>query len=255
MASISYEKKRTDPEAVAVWTVHLRFPVFELLAEKNWYWATSGDSYGIQLADGNTYVRQLATIPRGRHQRDRGNDYAEFSVANPDNDIYNEFLPYEDLCERGEVVICECYEIVPEVFEEEIRFVGNIKDFTLDETDNTLRFTCYADTSRSGFLVGNRILTRDRCGTAFNINGVNPPETHVCGWQTEQGGNPLFCSKLYEGVDGCLAHNNGHRFYAVPALTTATVEVIDPGTIGGPGGDTGFDYETQKPSKPEIFYY
>jgi hypothetical protein len=243
VASIFYEQKRNSPDAVAVWTVHLHFDPFETLPAYDFYWSTT--QTGVTLADDNFYEHALTEPAKGRHQRDRGNDYSQFSVANPDNRIWDQLMPLEDLFERGEIVVCECYEIAGGYFEEEIRFIGFVKDFTVNDAGPTVDFTCQSDMSRTGFLVGNRILTRDRCGTAFNINGLVPANKHLCGWQTSQGGNPLFCSKLVEGIDGCKAHNNLHRIIMVPGLNSAIVEVVAPGAGGfGTGDETGFDYQT-----------
>lgn len=236
MASTNYEAQRNANSAVAVWTVHLHFPAYGALPAKDFYWATAD---GIELEDGNTYERQLTAYPKGRHQRDRGNDYCEFSVANPGHSLYQEVYPYEDIIERCEVVVRECFEIETDYYESEIRFVGYLKDFTLADTELSMQFTALSDMSRLNFFVGNRILTRERCGTEFNFDGLNDPETHPCGWTTAQGGNPDFCSKFLNGVDGCKAHNNSHRFYAVTGLTTATVEVIQ-GNID----PNGFPYDS-----------
>lgn len=237
MGSISFEAKRQSLDATSVWTVHLHFPAFGLLPAKDFYWS-SGEK--IELEDGNIYVGQLRSVPRGRFQKDRGNDYAEFSVSNPEGEIYAQLQPYENLVEKAVCIIREAFALDIDLFESEIRYYGYIKDFTVNDGDHSVDFTSLSDMSRPGFLVGNRILTRERCGTEFNVNGLNDPAFHKCGWTTPQGGNPVFCSKLFDGVDGCNAHNNTHRFYAVPALSTVAIEVIPSSDID-PGG---WDHES-----------
>jgi len=239
MGSAAFEAKREAIDAVAVWTVHLHFPAFGPLAEKDFYWSTGDD---VELEDGNVYVQKLRSIPRGRHQKDRGNDYAEFSVANPNNILYTEIQPYEDLIEFVEVTIRECFEIEKALYESETKFFGYVKDFTNNTQELELAFTAMSDLSRPNHLVGNRILTRERCGTNFNVNGTIPPYTPgvPCTWQTIQGGNPLTCTKFLKGVDGCEAHNNTHQFFAVEGYKTADVEILP----SGGGDETGFPYET-----------
>jgi hypothetical protein len=232
MASIAYEEKRNAKTAVAVWSVKVSFPLYRTTAAKTFYWGTTDFE-----VDGENFQKILTEVPRGTHQRDRGNDVAQFTVANPNNAIYNEFYAHEDLIERATVEIKECYEIEQGYFESEIRFDGFLKDFTLDESDKSLKFTALSDLSRTGFLVGGRILTRERCGTDFNYNGVISPLISPCGWKTVQGGNPIFCSKFLKGVDGCQSHNNSHRFYAVQGLSDAEVQVIS-------GSGSGFEYST-----------
>lgn len=239
MASASYEAKRNLNEVVAVWTAHISFPAYAGLLAKNFYWSTADQ---IELEDGNIYVRQLTDIPKGRHQHDRGNDYAEISVSNPDHTLYNQLLPYEDLIEKCSITIREAYEIETDYYHSEIKFKGFLKDFSQTDQGQNLKITATSDMSRSGFPVGNRILTRERCGTEFNINGLISPTISLCGWQTAQGGNPLYCSKRLEGVDGCKAHNNEARFYAINGISTAVVTVVGSGDGGG--GDTGWFYNS-----------
>lgn len=237
MASELFEAQRESREAVAIWTVDLLFPAFGDLAAKSFYWSSGKN---IELENGQVYSQTLATIPRGRGQMGRGNDYAEFSVSNTDFSIYQHLLPYQDLMEKAEVIIRKAYEIDHDLYESEVMLVGFVKDFTLDDTDKAFKFTAYSDMSRPNLLVGNRILTRERCGTEFNFNGLNDPAFHRCGWTVAQGGNPLFCSKLEKGVDGCESHNNRHRFFAVPALASADITVTsDGGNGGGIGGGDG----------------
>lgn len=238
MGSVAFETKRTAKEAVCVWTVHLHFPAFLEKDESDFYWST-GDN--VELEDGNVYVQKLRDVPRGRHQRDRGNDYAEFAVANPENALYTEIEPYEDLIEKGEVTIRECYEIEPTLWESEIKFFGYLKDFVNNTQELELTFTAFADTSRPNHFVGNRILTRERCGTNFNTGGTILPYTPgvPCTWQITQGGNPNNCTKFLKGVDGCEAHNNTHQFYAVEGYKVAAIQIIT-----SPGDETGFPYES-----------
>lgn len=239
MGSALYEIERQKKEAVAVWCVHLFIPEFESMDEQHFYWSTADK---IELADGNIYTRVLQSPPKGRHQTDRGNDYCEFQAANPGNYLYQELLPYKDLVEICEVTVYECFQVSPDLYEAETRFIGFLKDFTNSQEDHNIQITCISDMSRSGFLTGNRILTRERCGTWFNVNGEFSPLDSPCGWQVEQGGNPLFCSKLVNGKDGCKAHNNLHRIIMVEGLNKATPSIIPPGGGGGDSGGGGFGY-------------
>lgn len=234
MGSALFEAERAKPTAIAVWTVHISFPAFGDLDAKDFYWATGKN---IELEDGQVYTQILTEVPRGRHQKGRGNDYAEFNAGNIDYSVYQEIYPYQDLIEKAYVIVRKAYEVSRDYWESEVQFIGYLKEFTLDDTDKSFKFTVNSDMSRNGFLVGNRIMTRERCGTEFNTSGLADPEFHKCGWQTAQGGNPLFCSKKLKGVDGCEAHNNTHRFFAVTALATAPVTVFSGGGVGGGGWD------------------
>lgn len=235
MASINYEEKRESISAVAVWAVKVSFPAYGELEAKDFFWSTSKFE-----VDDEVYNHQLTSNPSGTHTRDRGNDYASFQASNPNNSLYNQFYPYEDLIERAEVTIKECFEIELGYFESEIRFFGYLKDFNLVERDKSLQFTAFSDLSRGGFLVGGRVLTRERCASAFPVNGVITPSSFPCGWTTAQGGNPLYCSKFLQGADGCASHNNTHRFYAITGLADAVIEVIS-------GNGSGFPYGTEPP--------
>lgn len=234
MASELYEIQRNKKEAVTVWLVHIHFDDFFEIEGADFYFATTK---GIEFPIGNDLIKfndKLASFPKGRHQRERGNDYAEFSLLNQQSATYQDFLRLEEIIEKGEVAIYQCLEIEKDYYEGEIKFIGYLKDFTLSESDKSLKFTAIADTSRTGFPVAARILTRERCGTIFNFNGLNPPEYHACGWQVAQGGNPERCTYLLEGEDGCIAHGNAHRFFAVPALATAEITFVPPDEVDFP---------------------
>lgn len=232
MASAEYEAQRAATPTVSVWAAHLYFPAFGELAAKNYYWSTADN---VELEDGNLYEQQLKDVPKGRHQAGRGNDYAELVVTDPIHELYDELHDYENVMEFAEVTIRQAYEIETDYYHSEIKFRGYLKDFSITDEDHSIKLTAHAVSSRSNLPVGNRPLTRERCGTFFNVNGLLSPTDSPCGWQTSQGGNPAYCSKYYAGVDGCESHNNTHRFYAIRGLSTATVTII-------PDGSTGWDY-------------
>lgn len=234
--SVAFEAQRNSTEAVAVWCIWIHFDAFFSIPAKDFYFSSSEN---IDLPVGDTvqiFLKgYMKDIPKGRHQKDRDNDYCEFSLFNGGNATYQEFRPYENIIERGEIVIYHCLELEKDLYEGEIRFVGYLKDFTVAESDKSLRFTAFSDLSRKGFQVGNRILTRERCGTEFNFGGTYPPDApRPCTWQTIQGGNPDFCSKYLNGTDGCIAHGNAHQFFAVTALSKAIIEFVNPDVIDFP---------------------
>lgn len=245
MGSVEFEAKRNS-KAVAVWLLHIHFDAFFLVAQKDFYFSTTKNIEFEVASEIEVFRGRLRDVPKGRHQKDRSNDYAEFYLSNPNNDTYQDFLDYENHIEKGEVTIYECYEIEKDYYEGEVRFVGYLKNFTVNESNKSLDFTAVSDMSRTGFNVGARILTRERCGTEFNYGGLNSPEFHHCGWQLIQGGNLDFCSKYLKGVDSCVAHGNAHRFYALPALAIAAIEFVPSGEIDFPYGTGGcFTAETR----------
>jgi hypothetical protein len=227
MASAEYESIRNKVDAVTVYLIHIHFDEFFDIPEMDFYFATT--AYVECFIDGENLVFEdyLRGYPSVRHQTDRGNDIAEFSLNNPSNEMYARFRTYEQIIERGYTKIYQAFEIEKDYYEAEIVFVGYLEDFTITESDKTLDFTAFSDMSRPNFLVGNRILTRERCGAEFNYQGLAAPDAlRPCTWQTIQGGNEDFCSKFLEGVDGCEAHNNTHQFFAVEGLATAEISIV-----------------------------
>lgn len=236
MASAKFEEIRNSSEAVSIYCIWIHFDAFFDIPAKDFYFSSS-ENIDLPVNDViQTFLKgYMKDIPKGRHQKDRDNDYCEFSLFNGGNRTYQDFRPYENIIERGEIVIYHCLELERDLYEGEIRFVGYLKDFTIAESDKSLRFTAFSDLSRKGFQVGNRILTRERCGTEFNFGGTHPPDApRPCTWQTIQGGNPDFCSKFLKGTDGCIAHGNAHQFFAVTALSKATIEFVNSQTIDFP---------------------
>jgi hypothetical protein len=233
--SAEYNLMRESKNVVAIYLLHIHFEAFFDIPAKDFYFSSTK---GVTEFPINNVVQEfqgtLSAIPNGRHQREARNDFADFSLANPENVTYADFVAYEDIIERGEVTIFECLELGKDYYEGETRFVGYLKDFTFNEAETSLDFTCVSDMSRTGYAVGARILTRERCGTLFNYGGTNPPEFHFCGWQLAQGGNPNNCTHYLKGVDGCVAHGNAHRFFAVPALSVAEITFVQSGEVDFP---------------------
>jgi hypothetical protein len=235
--SALYDELREAGGVALAWTVHIQFPQFEEFDELNLYYTTAQN---LDIGDGNIYLPLLSSV-KGRHQSDRGNDYAEFSLLNPNHSTYQDFITREDLIEKAVVIINECLGVGDDFYEPEYRFKGYLADFTQNDSSKTLDFTAYSDMSRQGIKVGGLILTRERCRHEFNYMGLKDPDTDGCGWQVAQGGNPVYCSRYLKGIDGCEAHNNEHRFGAVTGLVDTPIQIIPPEQFQYP---TGFDYET-----------
>lgn len=235
---MTFEDARQQNEATPAWLIWIHFDAFFDIPAKDFYFSsTENIDFPVNGVEKTFVGKLMRDIPKGRHQRDRGNDYCEFAFLNSGNATYQDFLDYQDIIERGRVTIFYCLNMGLDYYEGETRFVGYLKDSTLDEKDKSLRFTAFSDMSRSGFPIGAVILTRERCRAEFNYNGTFAPDAYrLCTWQTIQGGNPLNCTKYLRGVDSCIAHGNAHQFAAVPALSTAEITFV-------PRGDTGFPYD------------
>ena len=229
-----FDNLRNEQGGGLAWTVAIHFPAFEEFTAKSLYYSTA---VNLDLGDSKNYL-PLIQMVRGRHQRDRGNDYAEFNIINADSLPYQDFYPYEDLIEMAQVVINECVLVEDTFWEKEQRFFGYIQDYTLDDKNKTINFTAISDMNKEGRLIGS-VISRERCDAEFNYNGLIAPEYHICGWQTAQGGNPIFCSRLLTGVDSCTEHNNTHRFHALRGLVDAPVTIISDNEPS-----TGFEYKS-----------
>lgn len=214
--------------------VKLSFPAFDAEPALTKYFGTMNFE-----VDGEEYQYGLSEMPYVKTQMGTAQDTADFSINDPKNEIYDEIRTYEDVFEDTEVVVKECLKTSLGIFESDIVHNGFIERTSISDSNHGLNISSIADTSKTGNLVGGRILTARNCGWPFNKNGAVAAHLHPCGWQTAQGGNPLFCSHKLKGVDGCEAHNNVWRYGAVPALTTAPVVYVGDGGIGGTGWETG----------------
>lgn len=116
---------------------------------------------------------------------------------------------------------------------------GEIRSANMVESDQTITFLLNSDLLKRQAIMGAFMLSQ-RCIVPFNKNGALSPAESRCGWQTVQGGDPDFCDKSEDGINGCRAHGNLHRIVAVPAVASAAVSTIPPGS-GGTGfpGDGG----------------
>lgn len=215
--------------------VKMTFPAFDDKPELVKYYGTRRFE-----VDGEVYERAIQDMPLVRQQSEASaQDTAEFFIVDPDNERYGMLKEYEDVLEDVETTVKECLLTELGIFESEIVHNGFIESFGLSDSSMGLNISSISDMSRSGLLVGGRILTQRYCGWKFNKSGMLSPLIDPCGWQTAQGGNPLFCSHKLKGTDGCEDHNNAWRFGAVEALTTAEVSYPSGGGIGGGGWDYG----------------
>jgi hypothetical protein len=234
MASVTYEEARSSNTAHMAGVVEFTFPAFDALPEKKLYFGTK------QLeADGNEYVAALPEMVLVRGQRGPGQDTADFQINDSNGAVYDEIKDYEDVLEDTQVVIKECLKTSLGIYETETTLTGAVEALTLSDSSMQLNLSVVSDMSRTGFLIGGRILAARYCAALFNINGLRDPEFDACGWQVDQGGNPIFCSHKKLGTDGCFEHGNLWRFLAIEALTTAEVTLSPGGTGWGYGGGGG----------------
>ena len=235
MASEKYEKARKSRESFMTGGVKITFPAFDALPSMTLYLGTAN----FESADGEEYTAGLREIPGVRFRSGAAQDSVEFALNDPDAVWYEKIKPYEDVFEDSEIVVKEFLETEDDVLEGEITMTGFLEKFSLNESDFSLSFSGISDMSRTGFPVGGRILTKRHCGARFNINGLLSALIDACGWQVGQGGNPLFCTHKRTGLDGCEDHLNSHRFFAVEGLTSAQIQYVAGGGIGGGGWDYG----------------
>lgn len=238
-----YDLARNSSDAVVAWGVKVTFPAFNNLPSLTKLFGTTA----FQTVDGEEYENSLLDVPNCNGQIGAGSDAGGFVLENSQSANYNEIAAYDDVAEDARVRVREYLEIAPGLFEGETRFTGFVEDLTLSDDQQTLDFNMVSDMSRTGFLVGGRILTHRYCGAKFNRNGLLPSHKSACGWQTAQGGDPLACDHTFDGANGCIAHNNAPRFYCIRGLSKTPVVVVGDGSGGGigTGGGSGFDYETR----------
>lgn len=190
--------------------------------------------------DGEEFERALNDMPLVRQQAEASaQDSSEFLITDADNERYGVLREYEDVMEDVEIEVKECLLTELGIFESEIVHRGFIESFGIADSSMGINISSISDMSRTGRLMGGRILTQRYCGLKFNINGLLPALIDPCGWQVDQGGNPIFCTHKLKGTDGCEDHNNAWRFGAVEALTTAAVSYVTGGGIGGGGWEYG----------------
>ncbi len=211
--------------------VALTFPAFDDLPEKKLFLGTRN----FEGDDGAHYESAMAEMPYLRSQKGLGQDGLDFAINDASSIWYEILKPYEDVVVDTECVAREFLKTKNDIFESEIILPGFLEQMTLNESNLQIQFSAVSDLSRSGFLVGGRILTQRYCAAKFNKNGLKNPLFDACGWTTAQGGNPLFCTHKLKGADGCEDHLNDWRLFAVEALTSAEITT----TAGGGGFEYG----------------
>lgn len=241
-----YEIKRSAPGSRVAIAVEMFFPAFESVSADTLHLG----SLDFEV-DNETYMSYLKTGSYSSKQQDgEGQDGANFAVndsRNPSHNaglVYEKIKIYEDVLEDVKVIIKECYELETDVWESEIVTVGYVQNLDFSGEGNTLNFDIVVDTSRGGFLVGGRIISRAMCGAKFPVGGSIDPVKDACGWLLAMGGNPLFCSHRMNGPDSCISHNNPWRFFAVRGLSSVAITITSGGIdVGG----SGWPYNTGYP--------
>lgn len=228
MTTQAYNDARKKNTAVLTGAVDITLPAFDDLPEVKIFAGTS-----FFECDGNEYKPLLPELPVINNPRGLAQDTASFKVNDPNSIWASTFNLYRDVIEDTAITTKECLFTAENVFESEKTLVGFLERFSINEKDYSLDFEAISDISRTGKIAGGRILSQRFCAANFNKNGLKNPEIDPCGWTTPQGGNPIFCTHKREGVDGCIAHNNSHRFYAIEGITSGVITTYTGGTIGG----------------------
>lgn len=243
MTTPAYEAARKQNSVFMAGGVSLTFPAFDDLPEKKLFLGTrdfEGD-------DGETYRTALPDMPVLSTQDGTGRDGLGFSINDPQSRWYEILKPYEDVVVDTETVCREFLKTENGIFESEIILNGFLEQMNLSESSLQIQFSAVSDMSRTGFLVGGRILTQRYCAAKFNKNGLKNPLYDVCGWTSAQGGNPVFCTHKLKGLDGCEDHLNDWRIFAVEALTSAEITTTE--------GGGGFDYGNEPCFTPKTLVW
>jgi hypothetical protein len=195
----------------------------------------------------NFYEPRLKAKPQIKTTLGGATDGGTTKVDNTDFEYGLKFLPKERFVEGSTVAIHYAWKLADGSIETDKVFDGEISGANLSIADNSVTLSLVGDLYKPSVVLGAFPLAQ-RCVLHFNVNGLLSPDEDPCGWQTAQGGNPLFCDKTEDGSDGCIAHNNLHRIGAIPFFANVTVEII----AGTGTTSSGFPHTGRMPQAVEI---
>ncbi len=185
---------------------------------------------------GHFYEPRLKSKPQIRQTLGANTDGGTLSIDNTDLAFGQKILPKERFVEGSSAVIRFARKLLNGTIYADTVFDGVISGANLSAADGAVNLTLIGDLYQSNSVMGAYPLAQ-RCVLRFNAGGTLSPLDSPCGWQTIQGGNPLFCDKTEDGANGCLAHGNLHRIGAIPFFANVVVQI----TAGGGGiGSGGF---------------
>ena len=195
------------------------------------------------VIDEQLYARSLRSIPQITYSRgESASDGGEFTLENLSNTFGPLFLNQARPLDGATVVIKRAFRVTPQnmVALWEVDEIARGKMRITKVTEEVAAALFISDLSDPTALIGGEALTQ-RCILVFNKGGLAPTDlTLPCGWLLAQGGNPLACDRIYDSANGCLGHNNQHRFGGVPPLAVTAATVSSGGPIGiVPGGGGG----------------
>lgn len=245
MADQYFEQERNSSNAHQVWCVDITLPAFGDYNELTIYLATLPiEVDGVDYSTRNANRFSLINTPTWNSNDNATSDGGQFSASNASG-LWTVLTPYRNVIKKAYIVVKEALQV---------HLYGQATSFYVSETitEGYLRtcelpgktevaFTYVSDITNPDKLIAARILTSQTCVKKFNVGGLLSATVDPCGWQTAQGGNGSFCSLKKDGIDGCKAHNNEHRFGAVEEIATATI------TTGAGINDVGFPYDPQDP--------
>lgn len=167
------------------------------------------------VVDGNVYQNILRSLGTIKYSLGGNADATSMTIENVSQNFGVLLTDTERILDGASIVIKRAFLVDPSTntYESDVLFNGIVDGVKIDE--EVVSLSVVSDMSQRGARIGNLQITQ-KCRWTFNKNasGIGPN----CNWQLAQGGDPLDCDLVFDSPDGCLGHNNQHRFGGVPTL-------------------------------------
>lgn len=222
------------------WLVNLTLFADGDYAEEEFYFSTQAVE-----VDAINYQPLLRSKPSIRFPLGSTADGGELKIDNTDFYFGQITVPKDRIISKSQVKIYFAWKLDNGAIETDEVFNGEISRAKLSVADNAVSLNLGGDLYNPNIVVGAFPLAQ-RCVAEFNVNGTRAIGNGLCDWQSNMGGNPLFCDKTKDGPDGAEAHWC-QKMVAIPFFANVTIQIVQSST-----DSSGFDQNGRIKQNPEI---
>jgi hypothetical protein len=199
-------------------------------------------------ANEQNYQPLLKSKPNCNFVLGSSSDVGGVKIDNTDLSFGQIIVPKDRYISGSPVKIWFGWKLNDGTIETDEVFNGNLLKANLVVADNAVNLNLVGDLYNPSFILGAFPLAQ-RCVAEFNVNGTRSIGDGLCDWQSNMGGNPLFCDKTKDGPDGAEAHWC-QKMVAIPFFANVTIQIVNT-----PEESSGFQQVGRTKENPELEPY
>lgn len=175
-------------------------------------------------ANSQNYQSLLKSKPNCNFVLGSSSDVGSLKIDNTDFSFGQLIVPKDRFITGSAVKIWFGWKLADGTIETDQFFEGELLKANLATADNVVNLNLVGDLYNPAFILGAFPLAQ-RCVAEFNVNGTRSIGDGLCDWQSNMGGDPLFCDKTKDGPDGAEAHWC-QKMVAIPFFANVTIQIV-----------------------------